>query len=37
MPDVELPLTRNGLSYPSDWDERTFSIRADDTTMLEPI
>lgn len=25
-----------GLSYPPDWGERTFSIRPDDTTVLEP-
>lgn len=25
-----------GLSYPPDWGERTFSIRASDTTVLEP-
>jgi ectoine hydrolase len=25
-----------GLSYPPDWGERTFSIRPEDTTILEP-
>jgi ectoine hydrolase len=25
-----------GLSYPPDWGERTISLRAEDTTVLQP-